>query len=353
MDLSYFDYELPASLIAQNPVNPRRASRLLVSQNLEIIDARFEALPTFLNSGDLLVVNNTKVFPALLIGQKKKGRDSDPNRIPGPRISINLDTQNQKGNWSCLGKPLKKLRIGDTIQFGVRLEGEVIEIDGKWCEIAFNLQGKKFFKEVHAVGHTPLPGYIFTKRPETSADQLNYQSFFAQEVGAVAAPTAALHFDEQIVAKIKARGIRFTELTLHVGAGTFLPMSSENINEHEIHGEWGKISQTAVNEILLAKKNKNRVIAVGTTSLRLMETAAKEGKFSSWEGMTDLYITPGFDFRVADGLLTNFHLPKSSLLVLVAAFVGGEKMRQIYRHAVNEQYRFLSYGDSSLLLKSP
>ena len=352
MDLSYFDYDLPASLIAQNPVKPRRASRLLVSRNDQIVDAGFEDLPLFLNSGDLLVVNNTKVFPALLIGYKKNRANLDPNRNPGAKISINLDTQNQNGHWSCLGKPLRKLRINDSIQFGEKLEGEIIRIDGKWCEIAFNMQGDEFYKAVYSVGHTPLPSYISTKRSETSADQENYQSYFAQELGAVAAPTASLHFDELIVSKLKEKGVRITELTLHVGAGTFLPMTSDKISDHKIHGEWGCLSQSAVDEILKAKRNKHRVIAVGTTSLRLMETAAKDGKIKAWEGMTDLYITPGFDFKVADGLLTNFHLPKSSLLVLVAAFIGGEKMKKIYRHAVNEQYRFLSYGDSSLLLNS-
>ena len=352
MDLSFFDYELPASLIAQNPVKPSRASRLLVSRNNQIIDAGFEDLPSFLNSGDLLVVNNTKVFPALLLGYKKRENSSGTIKGPGPKISINLDSKNHNGNWSCLGKPLKKLRITDRIQFGDNLVGEVIRIDGKWCEIAFNLQDEEFLREVNSIGQTPLPSYITALRSISSDDRKNYQSFFAQKLGAVAAPTASLHFDELIVSKLRKKGIRFTELTLHVGAGTFLPISSTNITDHKIHGEWGSISQTAVDEILKAKHNNNRVIAVGTTCLRLMETAAKSGKIKEWEGITDLYITPGFDFNVADCLLTNFHLPKSTLLILVAAFVGEEKMKQIYQHAVFEQYRFLSYGDSSLLFKA-
>ena len=353
MDLHYFDYDLPTSLIAQYPVNPRSSSRLLVSRKNELIDTKFKDLSQYLNSGDLLVVNNTRVFPALLVGHIRQGEGIKPKNNPGPKISLNLDSQNQNGNWSCLGKPLRKLKIRDVIQFGAGLAGEAISIDGKWCEIAFNLSGDKFFEAVHSIGHTPLPSYITSKRAVTRTDQKNYQSYFAQELGAVAAPTASLHFDEWFVAKLKDLGIGITELTLHVGAGTFLPMTSDKIADHKMHGEWGILSQKAVAEINKARKNKNRVIAVGTTSLRLMETAARNGKIRPWEGKTDLYITPGFQFKVADGLLTNFHLPKSSLLVLVAAFVGGEKMKQIYRHAVNEQYRFLSYGDSSLLLRSP
>ncbi len=350
MDLSYFDYDLPSPLIAQNPVDPRSSSRLLVFRDNQTIDAKFEDLSSYLNVGDLLVVNNTKVFPAHLIGHK---RSSARSRVRGGKISINLDAPNQKGNWTCLGKPLRKLNKGDIILFGDKLEGKVINIDGKWCEINFNLQGTDFFSEVQAIGHTPLPSYILNKRSENPSDQTKYQSYFAQKLGAVAAPTASLHFDENIVSKLEVKGIRFTELTLHVGAGTFLPMTSNNIAEHKIHGEWGSISQTAVDAIRKAKQDNNRVIAVGTTSLRLMETAARDNNIKPWEGITNLYIRPGFSFNIADGLLTNFHLPKSSLLVLVAAFIGGEKMKQIYQHAIKQRYRFLSYGDSSLLIKSP
>ena len=352
MDLNYFDYKLPVRLIAQNPVNPRSSSRLLVSQMNRIVDASFSDLPSFLNEGDLLVVNNTKVFPALLVGHKMKSKPVSAVNGPGARISLNVDSQNRDGTWSCLGKPMKKLRINDFVRFGMNLEGKIVRIDGRWCEVAFNLQGKDFLKEVQLIGHTPLPGYITAKRQELPADKTDYQSYFARQTGAVAAPTASLHFDEKIVSMLLQKGIKFTELTLHVGAGTFLPMTSKRISDHKIHGEWGSISQSAVNEILTAKRKNKRVIAVGTTSLRLIETAARSGRIKAWKGVTDLYITPGFVFNVADGLLTNFHLPKSSLLVLVAAFVGGKKMKEIYHHAVNNEYRFLSYGDSSLLLNS-
>lgn len=352
MDLNYFDYDLPVRLIAHNPVNPRSSSRLLVSRTNRIVDAGFMDLPSFLNEGDLLVINNTKVFPALLVGHKMKSDPFSADTVPGARISLNLDSQNRNGIWSCLGKPMKKLRVDDVVRFGMHIEGKIIRIDGRWCEVEFNLQGEDFFREVQAIGHTPLPGYITAKRPELPADQTDYQSYFARHAGAVAAPTASLHFDEKIVSRLLHKGIKFTELTLHVGAGTFLPMTSDRISDHKIHGEWGSITQSAVDEILTAKRKNRRVIAVGTTSLRLIETAAREGRIEAWEGVTDLYITPGFAFQVADGLLTNFHLPKSSLLVLVAAFVGGKKMKEIYHHALHEEYRFLSYGDSSLLLNS-
>lgn len=342
MRLDDFDYDLPPELVALRPVTPRRASRLLVARPEGLADSAVERLPDWLEPGDLLVFNDTKVIPARLSGVRRRPGGA------GSAIEATLIAPEGAGIWRALARPGKRLAIGDVVAFGPALTAEVRAKDGAEVLLGFDCDGDALDRAIEAAGVMPLPPYIAARRRADDRDREDYQTVFARRPGAVAAPTASLHFDETLLAALAARGVASTRLTLHVGAGTFLPVKVEDIETHRMHAEWGEIGAEAAEAINGAA---GRVIPVGTTALRLLETAAVgEGRVAPWSGETDIFIRPGFRFRVADGLMTNFHLPKSTLLMLVAAMVGLERTRAIYAHAVAERYRFFSYGDASLLL---
>ncbi|MGV6847205.1 MAG: tRNA preQ1(34) S-adenosylmethionine ribosyltransferase-isomerase QueA [Marinibacterium sp.] len=364
MRLSDFDFDLPDDLIATRPVTPRSAARLLVANGAGddsgdgsgndsgndsgIVDSRVHDLPGFLRPGDRLVLNDTKVIPARLTGHRARpGPDGNPTRA---RIEATLLAPGPDGTWSALIRPLKKLRPGEEIVFAAGLaaafEGSA---DGQGI-LRFNLDGDAFDAALARAGSMPLPPYIAARRAADDRDRTDYQTVFARHAGAVAAPTASLHFDSALLDALTARGIATTRVTLHVGAGTFLPVKADDIRDHRMHAEWGRVSAGAAAEIAATKAAGGRVIPVGTTALRLIETAARGGTIAPWEGDTDIFITPGFRFRAADALMTNFHLPRSTLMMLVSALMGVDRMRAIYAHAIAAQYRFFSYGDASLLI---
>ncbi len=347
MHLTEFDFTLPEDLIALRPMRPRRSARLLVSDGSCLLDRRVSDLPTILRPGDRLIFNDTRVLPAFLKGIRY--RESVENC--GAAVTANLDKPVSEGVWTALVKPAKKLRDGDHIDFGINLTAVAKARHGAFHILDFACSNDELLQKISSVGAMPLPPYISAKRRTDEADIEAYQTIFADEPGAVAAPTAALHFDTVLLQELADKGIKTTLTTLHVGAGTFLPIRTELIEDHRMHSERGEISEKAAEQINQTLAEGQRAIAVGTTALRLLETAAQFGRVKPWKGQTDIYIRPGFQFQIVSGLVTNFHLPKSSLLVLVAALVGLERMRQIYRHAVSNRYRFYSYGDSSLLLR--
>ena len=348
MKLSDFDFDLPERLIATRPARPRSSSKLLVATPDTITDAHAIDLPDFLQPGDRLILNDTRVIPARLSGTRHRTGDTGETRA---RIEATLLEPRADGTWSALLKPLKKVRDGETIAFSPDLSA-VVEgrADGTGF-LRFNLAGDDFDAALNAAGAMPLPPYIESLRKADAQDREDYQTVWARAEGAVAAPTASLHFDDALLAALAARGVKRSFVTLHVGAGTFLPVKVDDIAEHKMHAERGEITQTAADEINRTRASGGRIIPVGTTAMRLIETAAaKDGTLQAWIGATDIFITPGYRFRIADGLMTNFHLPKSTLMMLVSAFMGTERIRQIYSHAVAHDYRFFSYGDASLLL---
>lgn len=347
MKLSDFDFDLPDDLIATRPAAPRTSARLLHFEG-GIHDAHVYDLPDILRPGDLLVLNNTKVIPARLTGQRDRESAQGP---VSARIEVTLLSPTPSGDWSALIKPLKKVREGEEIVFGAGLVGTLTaKRDGQGI-LTFNLTGDAFDAALADAGAMPLPPYIEAKRKADAQDRTDYQTVFAKERGAVAAPTASLHFDEALLEEIARKGVNFTEVTLHVGAGTFLPVKVDDITQHKMHAEWGSVSREAAAAINATRAAGGRVIPVGTTALRLIESAAAEdGTMKPWEGDTDIFITPGYRFRVTQGLMTNFHLPKSTLMMLVSALMGRETIRHIYDHAIAQRYRFFSYGDSSLLI---
>ncbi|MHA1128973.1 MAG: tRNA preQ1(34) S-adenosylmethionine ribosyltransferase-isomerase QueA, partial [Alphaproteobacteria bacterium] len=346
--LDDYDFELPEALIALRPLSPRPSSRMLVASD-GIVDTHVSDLPTFLRAGDLLVFNNTKVIPARLRGERFR---ASPHGSGIANIEVTLIERVDGAGWKALAKPAKRLKVGDTITFDETLAAKVTGKTGGEVSLEFNLAGTELDAEIERLGEMPLPPYIAAKRRADERDLEDYQTVFASRLGAVAAPTASLHFDKPLLARLVDVGVRSTEVTLHVGAGTFLPVKVDNIDEHNMHSEWGEVSVTAAREINETIANGGRVIPVGTTALRLIETAATEvGHIEPWTGDTDIFIRPGFEFKVTDGLMTNFHLPKSTLLMLVSALIGYDRVRGIYTHAIAEKYRFFSYGDSSLLLR--
>lgn len=347
--LDDYDFELPPERIATRPLRPRRASRLLVNKNGLIHDGAFENLTDFLQKGDLLVMNNTKVLRARLIGSRS--RDSAQGRVQA-KIEVMLDRPAPDGTWHALIKPLKKVNIDEVIAFRGGLCATLVDKSHGQGRIAFECDPAALEQHLEVAGDVPLPPYITAQRAADKHDIEDYQTVFAQAPGAVAAPTASLHFDEVLLDRLAARGVERAEVTLHVGAGTFLPVKEGDIRSHHMHPEWGEVSAHAAAQIQTAKDSGRRVIAVGTTALRILEAASKTGKLAPWSGETDIYIYPGFEFSITDGLITNFHLPKSSLLLLVAAFVGFDQMKSIYTHALANNYRFFSYGDGSLLIRS-
>ena len=345
MRLDDFDYHLPEELIALRPARPRPASRLLVATPDSIVDATVSRLAEFLRPGDLLVLNDTRVIPARLSGTRRRSSGAEA------RIEVTLIAAAPQGRWHALARPGKRLARGDSIAFGSTLSAEVVDKDGAEILLAFHTGGITLEAALRAVGEMPLPPYIAARRAPDAADGEDYQTVFATRPGAVAAPTASLHFDTALLAALAAGGIGQARLTLHVGAGTFLPVKVENVDEHRMHAEWGEIGPAAVEAVRATRAAGGRVIPVGTTALRLLETAAAgSGEIAPWTGETDIFIRPGHVFRVTDGLMTNFHLPKSTLVMLVCALMGTERVRAIYAHAIARRYRFFSYGDSSLLL---
>ena len=348
MKLSDFDFNLPEELIATRPVRPRPAARLLLAESDAMSDRHVADLPDILRPGDLLVINTTKVIPARLTGLRT--RQSAQGTVQA-KVEITLTEPLPGGTWRALAKPLRKLAQGEVIVFSQGFEAEVIERSAEDVVLRFNLGNDAFDAALDAAGQMPLPPYIARRRAADAQDRTDYQTVFARTPGAVAAPTASLHFDEGLLSKLGARGVRFAEVTLHVGAGTFLPVKVDDIRDHKMHAEWGQIDAQAADAIMATRAAGGRVIAVGTTALRLIETAAtQQGQIAPWTGKTDIFITPGYRFRIADGLMTNFHLPKSTLMMLVSALMGPERVRAIYAHAIAQRYRFFSYGDASLLL---
>ncbi len=344
--LSDFDFDLPESLIALRPASPRTASRMLVSQAGKIDDSSVANIGEHLRAGDLLVLNNTKVIPSRIFGTRTRDtiHGSGVSHIEATMIErVSPDT------WRALARPMKRLAVGDVVDFD-GLKAEVMEKSDGQVELRFTATGADLDETFYRQGHMPLPPYIASKRPADAQDMEDYQTVFAEKSGAVAAPTASLHFDVALLDSLRQAGVKTTEVTLHVGAGTFLPVKSEDISEHKMHSEWGEVNEDSAQAIAETLKNGGRVIPVGTTALRIIETAAMAtGEIAPWSGDTDIFITPGFEFKVTSALMTNFHLPKSTLLMLVAALVGMEQAQAIYAHALKQKYRFFSYGDASLL----
>jgi S-adenosylmethionine:tRNA ribosyltransferase-isomerase len=344
MKLDDFDFDLPEELIAVRPAVPRSASRMLVARNGTIEDAVASDLADFLVAGDLLVLNDTKVIPARLTGARVRDGNS-------AKIEVTLLSPNTDGSWQALLKPLRKVRDGEVIAFSAGLEAEVAGRDGGQASLRFNLEGAAFDVALQAAGQMPLPPYIAAKRAADAQDATDYQTVFAKNSGAVAAPTASLHFDEALLQRLAKKGVEFAQVTLHVGAGTFLPVKVDDVTSHKMHAEWGQVSEEAAGKINAAKATGRRVIPVGTTALRLIESAASGvGEIAPWTGETEIFIYPGYVFKLVDALMTNFHLPKSTLMMLVSALMGQDRVREIYAHAIAEQYRFFSYGDASLLI---
>ncbi|MFL6466784.1 MAG: tRNA preQ1(34) S-adenosylmethionine ribosyltransferase-isomerase QueA [Pyrinomonadaceae bacterium] len=336
MLLEDFDYELPGELIASEPLADRAASRVLHLDRAKglLSDKQFVDLPTLLREGDVLVFNNTRVFPARLVGRTETGGT----------VELLLEEELDGGGvWSALAKPAKRLRPGKKISFSDGFTCEVVErINDGHFRIVF--QTDDVWSAAEAVGHVPLPHYI--KRPESDADRERYQTIFARERGAIAAPTAGLHFTETILDSIRAAGVELVELTLHVGYGTFEPVRAEDLSKHQVLPERFEISESSAKQLNDARKEGRRIVAVGTTTTRALESALGEtSEFKPQRTRTNLTITPGYCFRAVDAMLTNFHLPKSSLLILVSTFGGHEFIMEAYRHAVRSRYRFYSYGD--------
>jgi len=338
MKLSDFDYQLPPELIAQQPAAQRAASRLLVLDRRcgGISDRQFRDIVSLLNPGDLLVMNNTRVIPARLFGEKESGG----------RIELLVERVLDTHTVLAQIRASKSPKPGSRLRFADGCQVEVQAREGQFYRVCFT--GERPVLEVlEQIGQMPLPPYI--ARQDTEHDRERYQTVYAIAPGAVAAPTAGLHFDSDTLAQLRAKGIRIGFLTLHVGAGTFQPVRVENIAEHKMHTEWVSVPQQLIEQIHQTKQQGGRVIAVGTTSVRSLESAAREGELRAFEGETDIFITPGFEFKVIDALLTNFHLPCSTLLMLVCAFAGYEPTMAAYRHAVAEHYRFFSYGDAMFI----
>jgi S-adenosylmethionine:tRNA ribosyltransferase-isomerase len=340
--LSDFDFDLPEALIAVRPAKPRSSARLLLAQGDQIRDLVVRDLVQVFRPGDRLILNNTRVIPARLFGTRARGDTI-------ARIEVTLLEPGPKG-WRALAKPLRKVNPGEVIRFSAVLEARVCEKSDTDLHLDFNLLGDEFDAALNQSGAMPLPPYIAAKRPADAQDKDDYQTVFARHSGAVAAPTASLHFDAELLAALAANGVTFTEVTLHVGAGTFLPVKVEDVTTHKMHAEWGEVTQEAADQINATKAAGGRVIPVGTTALRLIESAARSGRVAPWRGPTDIFIYPGFTFAVTDALMTNFHLPKSTLLMLVSALMGKDRIDRIYAHALAENYRFFSYGDASLLV---
>jgi S-adenosylmethionine:tRNA ribosyltransferase-isomerase len=357
MRTDLFDFELPPERIALRPAEPRDNARLLVVRPAgvpELDDRTVADLPALLAPGDQVVVNDTKVIAASLTGRRV-------SRTGEPKIEATLIKRLDGSRWRALAKPARKLAVGDIVRFGD--EGKVcflneldatIEEKGEGGEItlSFAFHGPVLDQAIAERGEMPLPPYIASRRPPDAQDRTDYQTLFAHEEGAVAAPTAGLHFTPSLLEALRARGIGLHTVTLHVGAGTFLPVKAEDTSGHTMHAEWGCVSADVAQALNAARRNGGRVVAVGSTSLRLLETAAADdGALRPFAGETAIFITPGYRFRAVDILMTNFHLPRSTLFMLVSAFCGLDVMKRAYTRAIARGYRFYSYGDASLLFR--
>jgi len=352
MRTDLFDFELPPDRIALRPARPRDAARLMVVRPDALADAHVRDLPELLAPGDQLVVNDTRVIAASLSGRRI-------GRGPETRIDATLIRRLDGSRWVAFAKPGKRLNVGDTVRFGD--EGKVcflgqldatVEAKAESGEVTFSFafHGPMLDQAIAERGAMPLPPYIASRRPADEEDRADYQTLFAHDEGSVAAPTAGLHFTDDLVARLKARGVGLQTVTLHVGAGTFLPVKVDDTADHKMHAEYGVVSVETADALNAARRAGGRIVAVGSTSLRLLESAAAEdGTIRPFMAETAIFITPGYRFRAVDAMLTNFHLPRSTLFMLVAAFCGLERMRSAYAHALASGYRFYSYGDACLL----
>ncbi len=360
MRVDEFDFDLPEGRIALRPASPRDSARMLVvrpSVEPDIEDRGVRDLPDLLRPGDVLVLNDTKVIPARLFGLRTRGEAT-------ARVEILLHKRESAERWRAFARPAKRLAVGDRIRFGedsesmacllASLDAEVEEKgEGGEVVLRFAFAGPALDEAVARFGEMPLPPYIEGKRAADDRDRSDYQTVYAAEEGAVAAPTAGLHFTDDLFRRLDERGIARQTVTLHVGAGTFLPVKAEDTAAHRMHAEWGTLNEETGEALNAARARGGRIVAVGTTSLRLLESAARDdGKIAPFSGETDIFITPGYRFRAVDVLMTNFHLPRSTLFMLVAAFAGLEAMKTAYAHAIAEGYRFYSYGDASLLFRA-
>lgn len=350
-----FDFDLPEDRIALHPLAERDAARLLVVRpggEPEFADRSVADLPNLLRPGDVLVFNDTKVIPAALAGMRIR-------ETGVARVEFNLHKRIDESRWRAFARPAKRLEVGDLVRFGD--EGRVCLLgvldatvaakgDGGEVELAFTMHGAYLDEAIELIGNPPLPPYIAGRRLPTEDDRASYQTIFARREGAVAAPTAGLHFTDRLLDQLDQRGIERQFVTLHVGAGTFLPVKAEDTREHRMHAEWGEVSAETAAAVNEARRSGRRVVAIGSTAMRLLETAADEsGEIQPFAGETALFITPGYRFRAVDLMMTNFHLPRSTLFMLVSAFSGLECMKRAYAHAVASGYRFYSYGDACLL----
>ena len=337
-----FDFHLPQHLIALRPASPRDAARLLVVGEDGLQDRRVSDLPGFLRPGDVMVFNDTRVIPARLAGM----RERDGLKIA---VEATLHKRLSPGGWSAFMKPGKRLKVGDRVAFGGLAATLKAKGEGGEVTLSFDLEGAALDAAIAEAGVMPLPPYIAALRPEDERDRTDYQTLYAREDGSVAAPTAGLHFTPELMEALAARGVGQAFVTLHVGAGTFLPVKTDDLAEHTMHAETGVVTRETAQMLNAARAAGGRIVCVGTTSLRLLESATDaDGVVHPFMGETRIFITPGYRFRAADGLMTNFHLPRSTLLMLVSALAGVERTRAAYAHAIGEGYRFYSYGDASL-----
>ena len=356
MRVDLFDFELPPERIALRPAEPRDSARMLVVRPDELQDRLIRDLPDYLRPGDALVVNDTRVIPARLEGIRARGENI-------ARIEVTLIRRENSHQWRALAKPAKRLQPGDRIRFGeasesmacllASLDADVLEREEGEVLLSFHLDGAALDEAIDRLGHMPLPPYIAARRGDDERDNADYQTMFARESGAVAAPTAGLHFTPALTAAIEAKGVTLHRGTLHVGAGTFLPVKADDTDAHVMHSEWGSVGAETATALNLVREKGGRVIAVGTTALRILESAADaDKKIRAFSGDTSIFITPGYAFRAVDALVTNFHLPRSTLFMLVSAFCGLDMMKRAYAHAIAANYRFYSYGDGSLLFRA-
>ena len=359
MRVDLFDFDLPEDRIALRPVEPRDSARMLVvrPETTAFEDRSVRDLPDLLRPGDVLVLNNTKVIPSRLYGLRVREETA-------ARVEIMLHKREGTDRWRAFARPAKKLAVGDRIRFGeasessvcelVRLDAEVEEKgEGGEVMLRFAFAGPVLDEAIARLGELPLPPYIAGKRATDDKDRTDYQTVYARDEGAVAAPTAGLHFTDDLFRRLRERGIVHHFVTLHVGAGTFLPVKADDTSEHRMHAEWGSITEETARALNEARARGGRIVAVGTTSLRLLESAARDdGSLAPFSGDTAIFITPGYRFKAVDVLMTNFHLPRSTLFMLVSAFAGLDRMKAAYSHAIETGYRFYSYGDASLLFRA-
>ncbi|MEM6625283.1 MAG: tRNA preQ1(34) S-adenosylmethionine ribosyltransferase-isomerase QueA [Pseudomonadota bacterium] len=351
MRVDEFDFDLPESLIALRPARPRDAARLLVVRGPDgvIEHKRVHDLPDLLRAGDVMVVNDTRVIPAALEAVRPAREDGGGGDV---RVELNLHKRLAPNAWRAFARPAKRLRVADTLAFNADLSARVeAKGDGGEVDIAFSQSGGALDDAIAQIGAPPLPSYIARKRDVDDADADDYQTTFAKEPGSVAAPTAGLHFTPDLLDKLARNGVGLERTTLHVGAGTFLPVKSDRLEDHVMHSEWCVLRPETAQSILDVRDAGGRCVAVGTTALRTLESAARAtGQLAAFEGETDIFITPGYHFNAVDALMTNFHLPRSTLFMLVCALMGVETMQRAYEEAIDEGYRFYSYGDACLLL---